>query len=111
MTREDAISRQAMLDINERHHGQMPNHINHQIWQEIKDLPPVNPQVICPSHGIDCEDCPAYEPKTDVLDKIRAEIKSHELDPNDTDQFGTGVNFGIGYALGIIDKYKAESEK
>lgn len=45
-----------------------------------------------------------------ALDKIRAEIKSHELDPNDTDQFGTGVNFGIGYALGIIDKYKAESE-
>ena len=40
----DAISRQAMLDINESHHGQMPNHINHQIWQEIKDLPPVTPQ-------------------------------------------------------------------
>ena len=41
---EDAISRQAVLDINESHHGQMPNHINHQIWQEIKDLKPVNPQ-------------------------------------------------------------------
>ena len=41
---EDAISRQAVLDINENHHGQMPNHINHQIWQEIKDLPSVTPQ-------------------------------------------------------------------
>ena len=41
---EDAISRQMVLDINESHHGQMPNHINHQIWQEIKDLPPVRPQ-------------------------------------------------------------------
>ena len=40
----DAVSRQAVLDINESHHGQMPNHINHQIWQEIKDLPPVTPQ-------------------------------------------------------------------
>lgn len=37
----DLISRQAVLDINESHHGQMPNHINHQIWQEIKDLPSV----------------------------------------------------------------------
>ena len=41
---EDAISRKAVLDINESHHGQMPNHTNHQIWQEIKDLPPVTPQ-------------------------------------------------------------------
>ena len=40
---EDAISRQAVLDINESHHGQMPNHINHQIWQEINELPPVSP--------------------------------------------------------------------
>lgn len=41
---EDAVSRKAVLDINESHHGQMPNHINHQIWQEIKDLPPVTPK-------------------------------------------------------------------
>ena len=40
----DLISRQAVFDINESHHGQMPNHINHQIWQEIKELPSVNPQ-------------------------------------------------------------------
>ena len=50
---EDAISREAVLDINENHHGQMPNHINHQIWQEIKDLPPVIPQ----PKTRHCEDC------------------------------------------------------
>lgn len=38
---EDAVSRQAVLDINENHHGHMPNHINYQIWQEIKALPSV----------------------------------------------------------------------
>ena len=43
----DAVSRQAVLDINESHHGQMPNHINHQIWQEIKALPSVRPQEPC----------------------------------------------------------------
>lgn len=38
---EDAISRQAALRINELHHGEMPNHINHRIWEEIKALPSV----------------------------------------------------------------------
>ena len=41
---EDCVSRKAVLDINEHHHGQMPNHVNHEIWKEIKALPPVNPQ-------------------------------------------------------------------
>ena len=41
---DDAVSRRAVLDINESHHGQMPNHINYQIWQEIKELPSVRPQ-------------------------------------------------------------------
>lgn len=49
---EDAISRQAVLDINESYHGQMPNRINHQIWQEIKDLPSVNPQEPKTGHWI-----------------------------------------------------------
>lgn len=40
----DAINRQAVLDINESHHGQLPNHVNHQIWDEIKALPSVTPQ-------------------------------------------------------------------
>ena len=41
---EDCISRKAVLDINESHHGQMPNHVNHEIWEEIKALPPITPQ-------------------------------------------------------------------
>lgn len=40
----DCISRQAALDINENHHGQMPNHVNHEIWNEIKALPSVTPK-------------------------------------------------------------------
>ena len=39
----DAISRQAVLDINERYHGQMPSHVNHEIWKEINALPTVTP--------------------------------------------------------------------
>ena len=52
---EDAVSRQAVLDINASHHGQMPNHINHQIWQEIKDLPSVRPQEQKTGHWISRE--------------------------------------------------------
>lgn len=40
---EDCISRQAVIDINEYHHRQMPNHVNHEIWKEIKALPSVTP--------------------------------------------------------------------
>lgn len=40
----DAISRQAALRINELHHGQMPNHINHEIWKELNELLPVIPK-------------------------------------------------------------------
>ena len=32
-------------------------------YKHLSNIPPATPQVICPSHGIDCEDCPAYEPK------------------------------------------------
>ena len=41
---DDAVSRQAVLKINENHHGEMPNHINFEIWNEIKALPPVLPK-------------------------------------------------------------------
>lgn len=41
---DDAVSRQAVLKINENHHGKMPNHINFEIWNEIKALPPVLPK-------------------------------------------------------------------
>ncbi len=90
---EDCISRQAVLDINESHHGQMPNHINYQIWQEIKDLPPVIPK-----------------PKTDVLDKIRAEIQEVYYDRPRTYNHSQRTEL-FCEVMKIIDKYKAESEE
>jgi hypothetical protein len=41
---EDCISRQAVIDINHNHYGEMPNYINHQIWEEINALPSVQPK-------------------------------------------------------------------
>ena len=56
---DDLISRQAVIDACDQS-------INlFEAVDRIKELPSVNPQKpICPSAGIDCEDCPAYEPKT-----------------------------------------------
>ena len=71
---EDAISREAVLRINELHHGQMPNCINHQIWEEIKQLPPVTPSRR-KGHWIDYSDegyveCPYCEHATNCEDNI-----------------------------------------
>lgn len=84
----------------------------------INDLPSVNPQEpkadtwsikdvadTLAKHGLIVE----QEPKTDVLDKIRAEIE--EL--ADADGYGDyqlGFSFGLMMAMEIIDKYRAESE-
>ena len=72
---KDAISREAVLDITweEQSYTDAMNVLT-EVRDKVKELPPVNPQKpICPSAGIDCEDCPAYEPKTGhwkrVLDK------------------------------------------
>ena len=48
------------------------------------------------------------EPKTDVLDKIRAEIEQIEIHGNlrDVECFSAGINA----ALNVIDKYRVESE-
>ena len=40
----DCISRAEVIEINKKYHGQMPNDINHQIWQELNDLPSVQPK-------------------------------------------------------------------
>ena len=40
---DDCISRQAVLDINERYCGEMPGYVNHEIWKEIKVLQSVTP--------------------------------------------------------------------
>lgn len=74
-TCEDAISRQRMLKYFEGWKNQIkyyhPYAKNFDIPYEeaiqwVKDMPPVNPQKpICPSAGVDCEDCPAYEKKSE----------------------------------------------
>ena len=58
---DDVVNRQAVLDINERHHGQMPNHVNHEIWKEIKALPSVTPQP--------CDDAISRQEVLDEIDK------------------------------------------
>jgi hypothetical protein len=48
------------------------------------------------------------EPKTDVLDKIRAEIEEHaKINQN----LNTDRARALCWCLDIIDKYKAESEE
>lgn len=92
---EDCISRAEAIEINKKYHGKMPNDINHQIWEEINALPSVQPK-----------------PKTDVLDKIRAEIEEKKSDIlSDTlSDMDCGIITGLEWAIDIIDKYKAESE-
>ena len=54
---------------------------------------------------------PSVQPKTDVLDKIRAEIEQ-KAKPYEMGGRGNGktIRYGLCMALEIIDKYKAESE-
>ena len=44
MTKDDLISRQAAIEINQSYHGQMPNEVNHRIWKEINELPSARPE-------------------------------------------------------------------
>ena len=61
---EDAISRQAVLDAIEDdnrngHYSCFASNNDAQCFKGvIGELPSVKPQVICPSHGVDCKDCP-----------------------------------------------------
>ena len=104
----------------------------------IKDMPPVNQfkPICCPSMGIDCEDCPAYEvmepstsnpqkPKSEcehdheilkaysdgasaVLDKVRAEIDAARFIDKDTKLCKNANASGLEVAMDIIDKFMAE---
>lgn len=120
---EDAISRQAVLDaINTDFHEDLS-----QLEDAVKQLPPVNQfkPICCPSMGIDCENCPAYEKKSEwqhdheilkaysdganeVLDKIKAEIDEQydRVHPYDI-----SCAEGLEMALNIVDKYIAEEDK
>ena len=76
---DDCISRQAVLDINERYCGQMPGYVNHEIWKEIKALQSVTPLQKMgrwikhdTGHSIyyDCSLCNCVAPCTETADKI-----------------------------------------
>lgn len=41
----DTVSRQAVIEINQSYHGQMPNEVNHRIWKEINELPSTQPEL------------------------------------------------------------------
>jgi hypothetical protein len=92
---EDCISRKVVLDLVEDMTDQFG--IKHRVVTEgvISMLPPVTPK-----------------PKTDVFDKIRAEIEdrpSYML--STSSEWERGVDAMLGQTLMIIDKYKAESEE
>lgn len=63
---EDAISRETVLKIIDGWYEQNRDTDNiEDLIVLITYMDSVNPQkTICPSAGIDCEDCPAYEKKT-----------------------------------------------
>ena len=61
----DLISREEAIKINESHHGEMPNHINHQIWNELKELPPADIMECARAMKsfcwkTDCANCPIF---------------------------------------------------
>lgn len=87
---EDCIRRQAVLDTLENMDRALDEDRTVENYKELlrecyKVLPPVNPQkTICPSMGIDCEDCPAYEGEIVKYQKIKQmlyEFKEMSLAP------------------------------
>jgi len=91
---EDAISREDVIALVQCSEYELQDRVdNDAMCDDVRKLPSVNPQ-----------------PKTDMLDKIRAEINdtgAYEQEVNGKTEFLKGVN----YCLNIIDKYKAESEE
>lgn len=97
---EDAISREEAIDAC----NQSVNIL--EATDRIKDLPPVTPQEPfmnkpCVAHQV------CHEDKVKILDKIRAEIDK-QYDGVRT--YNLSCAEGLEMALGIIEKYKAESE-
>ena len=89
---DDCISRKAMLDaLNEIDDGD--GHVDIFIC-EVREI---------------VMEVPSVNPKSDVLDKIRAEIEQIEISGHirDVECF----NAGIRHALTVIDKYKSEMLK
>lgn len=80
----DAISREDAI--------QALTHFDDSL-KRLHELPSVNPT----------------RPKADVLDKIRAEIDKARFIDKDTMTCKNALASGLGVAMKIIDKYKAES--
>ena len=92
----DCISRKALLE-------EIENEIkagNYEECYEVDDI------IECIKYA----DSVQPKPKTDVLDKIRAEIEEETDRDNHADEYCDGYYDGMRNALAIIDKYKAESE-
>ena len=59
--KEDAISREAMLNYQQYLHGRMPNEENHKLWEFIKNLPSVTPAPKkCHNENHDYEGCDQF---------------------------------------------------
>lgn len=102
---EDYISRKALLE-------EIENGIKAGNYEEgYEEYPHIN-------NMNDIIECIKYadsiqpKPKTDVLDKIRAEIEQKKSDIlSDTlSDMDCGIITGLEWAIEFIDKYKAESE-
>lgn len=96
---EDAISRQAVLDGVDRYIYKSQSTGTQDDFYSfaelvVKQLPSVTPQ-----------------PKTDILDKIRAEIKGWQVDIHDNEYDADKHDFVFERIFEIIDEYKAESEE
>lgn len=87
---EDCISRQAAIDAFNTFAAKVNQDTDiHEAIEIVLSLPPVTPQ-----------------PKTDVLDKIRAEIE--QIKEAEYQIYGKGSWRFVDKCLDIIDKYKAE---
>ena len=61
--------------------------------------------------GVEIGTLPPVQPKTDVLDKIRAEIENYKLSEDELIEIDEdSVKWGMKIAYDIIGKYKAEVE-
>lgn len=89
---EDCVSRQAVIELAEK--GVLVSNGNYKsVCTAINELPSVNTQ-----------------PKTDALDKIRAEIAEFEEEVfHRTEDYSDYA--AVRHCVEIIDKYRAESEE
>ena len=62
-------------------------------------------QVICPSHNVDCTDCPAHTPIRDVVDVIK-DLRNGIVATNANDEYSCGMRNGIRWAISVLNDEK-----